>query len=294
MLHVVGSFTTDRITPASGEPWVAAGGSAMYAGAAAGVVAGHFGLPMPRVAAPAGNDNPVDMDLLGKVADVSGVDVLDGNTFCWDAVYGPDGGRTESVDMGVSAGWMPRVDGTWEGCTLMLATMDPDVALSVIMRAGAKRVVFDTIGYWARARPAAVRRVLGRVDVACVSHAEASLITGRDSHETAARELSGMGPDVVVVKVGERGCVLYRDGLAERLPPFPAGRVLDATGAGDAFAGAMSAALDGGFGVREAAEVGCVLGSFAVGGRGASGLLGPGVAGRFAECVGRPLAGRGR
>ena len=283
MLRVVGNFTVDRIT-ASGRSWVAAGGSALYAAAAAGLVAKHLGMTPPYVAAPVGGDM-ANYDGLAEIADLSGVDVLDGYTFRWAAAYADDGSRTDTTDYGVSSGWEPRVEG-WDGCTLLLATADPEMLLPVIKRANAGCVVFDTIEHWVDAKPGVVRSILEDVDVACVSHAEATLVTGCESTQDAATKLLEMGPDVVVVKAGGRGCLLDDGRRQTWLPSFPATRVLDVTGAGDSFVGAMAAMLDGGFTVREAAMAGCVLGSFAVQGRGVSGLLGLGddaVSGRFAQ-----------
>lgn len=75
-----------------------------------------------------------------------------------------------------------------------------------------------------------------------------------------ARELLGIGPRSVVVTVGENGAVVAertgRDRMPEpvRLPAAPT-RVVEATGTGDAFVGALAAALAKGRTLADAAEV---------------------------------------
>ena len=60
----------------------------------------------------------------------------------------------------------------------------------------------------------------------------------------AGRELSRQLPDgaTVVVRDGARGCVLIRDGQAERVPAPPV-EAVDTNGAGDAHCGVLAAEL---------------------------------------------------
>ena len=59
----------------------------------------------------------------------------------------------------------------------------------------------------------------------------------------AARHILELGPRFVVVKKGEHGCIfVHKDGIGA-LPAYPAENVIDPTGAGDTFAGAMMGSL---------------------------------------------------
>ena len=69
-----------------------------------------------------------------------------------------------------------------------------------------------------------------------VNAAQAKVLTGRDDPEQAARVLTAWYPHVVV-KLGADGALFYANGRPPvRVPAPPVDRVIDGTGAGDAFA----------------------------------------------------------
>ena len=53
----------------------------------------------------------------------------------------------------------------------------------------------------------------------------------------AAHAIRRMGPSTVVIKRGEYGALMFRDGSVFSAPAYPLETVKDPTGAGDAFAG---------------------------------------------------------
>jgi sugar/nucleoside kinase (ribokinase family) len=69
-----------------------------------------------------------------------------------------------------------------------------------------------------------------------VNAAEATVLTGRDDPEQAARVLNAWYPQVVM-KLGPEGALFYSGGRPDpvRAPAQPVERILDGTGAGDAF-----------------------------------------------------------
>jgi len=77
---------------------------------------------------------------------------------------------------------------------------------------------------------------------------------GEDALELAAGKLLQCGCRNVILKLGSRGCfVALSDGTRLRLPAYPV-RTVDATGAGDAFNGALAVSLVSGKAPLEAAE----------------------------------------
>jgi sugar/nucleoside kinase (ribokinase family) len=69
---------------------------------------------------------------------------------------------------------------------------------------------------------------------------EAKLLTGRGNVIAAAQSILEMGPRIVIVKKGEFGSMMCNtDGDLFILPAYPTTVVIDPTGAGDSFAGAM-------------------------------------------------------
>ncbi|MFA5786555.1 MAG: PfkB family carbohydrate kinase [Actinomycetota bacterium] len=65
-----------------------------------------------------------------------------------------------------------------------------------------------------------------------------SSVTGRANVEDAAAELLGMGPEIVVVTLGEAGLLAMNGNETLRLPAYDV-EVVDTTGAGDVFHGAF-------------------------------------------------------
>jgi ribokinase len=80
----------------------------------------------------------------------------------------------------------------------------------------------------------------------------------------AARELVRLGPKSAVVTLGAAGAAVADGGTVRLLPAVHADNVVDTTGAGDAFAGALAAALGRGAGLVEAVEAGLRAGAEAV------------------------------
>lgn len=76
----------------------------------------------------------------------------------------------------------------------------------------------------------------------------------------------------VVVTVGDRGACLYEAGAATPVAASRAERVVDAIGAGDAFAAALALALADGQGLHDAVRYANAVASFAVEGVGFAGL----------------------
>ena len=98
--------------------------------------------------------------------------------------------------------------------------------------------------------------LLRRVSVVVVSEEdiESDLDLARDWARDSA----------VVVTLAERGALLLRDGREEAVPGFVAARVVDPTGAGDAFCAGLALALAEGDDLGEAASFANAVASFAV------------------------------
>jgi sugar/nucleoside kinase (ribokinase family) len=68
-----------------------------------------------------------------------------------------------------------------------------------------------------------------------VNASQAKILTGRDDPEQAARVLTAWYPQVII-KLGKEGAIFYANGHPQaHVPAPPVDRVIDGTGAGDAF-----------------------------------------------------------
>lgn len=110
------------------------------------------------------------------------------------------------------------------------------------------------------------RQLAALVDVLVVNETEAADLLGRpvaaSGAARAAGELKRLGPSTVVVTLGADGAVAaHRSGTTS--VPAPAVVVVDTTGAGDAFCGALAASLGRGSELPLAMRMGVAAGSLA-------------------------------
>jgi sugar/nucleoside kinase (ribokinase family) len=117
----------------------------------------------------------------------------------------------------------------------------------------------------------ALRGFLPNVDFFIPSYEEAMLITGRKTPESIVEFLRRAGaPHVVGVKLGAQGCYLSDGHRAARVKARRVRRVVDATGAGDAFVAGFIAATLKGMDAFESARVANAVAASCVSAVGAS------------------------
>ena len=67
-------------------------------------------------------------------------------------------------------------------------------------------------------------------------------MTGVDDAAQASAALHALGPKTVVVKPGQDGCLVSENKRVTFVPTVPLDKVVDTTGAGDAFCGGIFSA----------------------------------------------------
>lgn len=130
----------------------------------------------------------------------------------------------------------------------LLPECEPGLArlFRTIKKATGVKILLDTGGS-PRRNDRLLRAVLPFVDIFIPSYDEAVALTGKKKPEEIARFLQQAGaPGVVGVKMGARGCFIASGDAALYVPALRVRKVVDATGAGDAFeAGFLAATLRG-------------------------------------------------
>lgn len=81
-------------------------------------------------------------------------------------------------------------------------------------------------------------------DIIFPNEKEARLMTGSESYEEAAEKLLAAGARIVVIKLGGRGAYIATKEERFHVPAYLPGKVVDTTGAGDAFAAGMLVGLE--------------------------------------------------
>jgi len=108
--------------------------------------------------------------------------------------------------------------------------------------------------------------IFGLCDYITPNETEAEALTGLPVHteaeaEHAAEALVQKGVKTPIITLGAQGAYLYQHGL---VPAFDAGPVIETTGAGDAFNGALATALAEGQPANLAVRFGCATAALAV------------------------------
>jgi sugar/nucleoside kinase (ribokinase family) len=198
------------------------------------------------------------------------------DSFFWSGRYQGDMQVAETLDtqLNVFADFDPVLSsGAREASVVFLANIQPDVQRRVREQCpGAVLAGLDSMNYWITSTRESLIEAIRTVDVIVFNDAEILMLTGEPNLTLAVKKLQELGPRVVVVKQGSYGaCMFTNDGFFF-VPGYPLERVVDPTGAGDAFAGGFFGYLDchahlhivDDDVLRCAAVYGSVLASFAI------------------------------
>lgn len=89
-------------------------------------------------------------------------------------------------------------------------------------------------------------------------------VTSLDEARAAGDALMARGAGSAIITLGEKGALLHSRTASTLVPPFKAGKVVDTTGAGDAFNGGFAAAIARGMSPPQAVRFGCAVASISV------------------------------
>jgi ribokinase len=92
------------------------------------------------------------------------------------------------------------------------------------------------------------------VDLLFLNEREAASLVGARRAEDSARRILGLGPTMVALKRGRKGCLVATERETLRSPAFPV-RAMDTTGAGDAFDAGFVFGIVKGWGTERAARL---------------------------------------
>jgi sugar/nucleoside kinase (ribokinase family) len=244
-ITVVGSVALDSITSTEGSVEREIGGSAIHFANAASLCSQVY------VIGVVGEDYPFPrIDFLKqRGVDFSGLEVISGGkTFYWQGRYEGDmsSAISEATELNVFQNFSPKLMGAArESGFLFLANIHPSLQLHVRKDIGPRAfAILDSMNYWIDTIPEKLFEVIECVNAIILNGDEILSLTGEKSLLAAARYLLARGPGYIIIKKGEHGVLAVSRDWVVALPAFPLDKIVDPTGAGDSFAGALVAYLD--------------------------------------------------
>ncbi|MFA6134172.1 MAG: PfkB family carbohydrate kinase [Phycisphaerae bacterium] len=241
-LLVTGSIGIDTVEAPSGKVVDAVGGSAVYFAYAA-----SFFSPV-RLVGVVGEDCPPGflkpLEDNARI-DLSGLEVRRGSkTFRWHGRYHSDVNNrdTVAVQLGVLGEKGPQIPACFRDSRyIFLANSHPELQMEILGKlSDPGLVVADTMDLWINGERASLGKLLGSLDGLVLNDSEAKTLTGVGNLVEAGFAVLELGVrHFVVIKKGEHGSLLFLGDRVYPLPGYPSRRVVDPTGAGDSFAGAM-------------------------------------------------------
>ncbi|HEV2171062.1 MAG TPA: PfkB family carbohydrate kinase, partial [Candidatus Binatus sp.] len=255
-------------TPTGRVDDVLGGGASYFA------IAARFFSPVSIVAVVGADFKPEDMRLFTeRNIDVRGIAKREGKTTRWHGKYHEDLNVRDTIklQLNVLENFTPDLlPDLRRADYLYLAPNDPELQQHVLDQVmNPKVVVADLYDYWIENMRPGLAKVLERIQILLCSDSEARVLTGEHNIVKAGRAILNMGPSTVLIKRGEYGVLQFSDEGMFAVPAYPLEEVVDPTGAGDTFAGAMMGFLarDGRVtesSLRTAVVYGSVVASYAV------------------------------
>lgn len=268
-LLVVGSVAFDSIETPYGKREKILGGSANYFS-----ISASFFSPV-RIVGVVGHDFPAKhIDVLTERGiDTEGLQWQEGETFHWSGWYGDDLNQAHTLDtrLNVFETFSPVLPEKYrDSQTIFLANIDPELQLQVLEQIKSpKLVACDTMNFWISGKRQALLKLMQHVDLFVLNEQEIRDLSGEKNLLAAVEWVRQHGPQIVIIKRGEYGAMLFSHQSMSWMPAFPLEHVRDPTGAGDTFAGGAIGYLSqvgelSESNLRKALAVGAVMASFNV------------------------------
>lgn len=177
--------------------------------------------------------------------DVQNLEVRPGTKTCfWEARYSDDMNHRDTLDiqLNVLADYHPVLTEAAKKCPyIFLANNPPTAQMEVIAQCEEpKLIVADTMNFYIDNMKESLLELLPQVDGLILNDSEARMLSEKQDLFDAGDFIRQLGPRFVIIKKGEYGCLFMgEDGEVCVLPAYPSRQVVEPTGAGDCFAGAL-------------------------------------------------------
>lgn len=238
-LLVVGSFALDSVETPFDKVENALGGSATYISLAASYFSGPI-----KVVGVVGEDFPksyIEM-LNNHNIDLEGLEIIPGGkTFRWSGKYHYDLNVRDTLltELNVFEKFDPKIpENARKSKFICLGNIDPVLQSKVLEQMeNPQFIVCDTMNFWIEGKKAELLDLLPKVNVLIINDSEARLLAQEPNLIKAAKKIRELGPQILIIKKGEHGALLFNEEIIFSAPAYPMENIFDPTGAGDSFAG---------------------------------------------------------
>lgn len=260
-LLIVGSLAYDSISTEVNKVEHTLGGSAIYAGIAA---AGYMNRRFKNFNNKIGLVGVIGTDFLNsdlerlrlQGLDIKGIKKEEGLTFRWSGSYSGNMSQavTHSTDLNVFESFTPIVPEDFQKPEITFcANMHPLVQSSVLDQSKPHKFsVVDSMNLWINNTPDELSNILRRVDMAILNSDEIKMLANCENLIEAGNLIrkgialtgntdNGKGPEILIIKKGGDGVLALFEDYEIELPAYPTPHLIDPTGCGDSFAGALLA-----------------------------------------------------
>ena len=244
-LLVVGSVALDSVETPSDKISDALGGSATYIS----IASSFFTDPVVLIGV-VGSDFPKTcLEMLeNHRIDLNGLQVIEGEkTFRWGGKYHSNFNDRDTLftELNAFENFNPVIPEKFRKSKyICLGNIDPKLQMRVLDQIeDPQLVVCDTMNLWINIMKQDLIDLIKKVDVFILNDSEARMLTEEPNLIKAAKIIRGMGPEILIIKKGEHGALLFTKDTIFSAPAYPMEIIFDPTGAGDSFAGGFTGYL---------------------------------------------------
>ncbi len=243
---IIGTVAFDEVETPTGSSGKIIAGSAIYS-----ALATSFFNVKSAIVSIVGRDFPEDyFKVLSKRnINMDGIEIdKSGDTFYWKGRYHKNLNRRDTLvtNLNTLTNFIPIVPDNFKNPDVaLLGNLHPRIQLSVLDQINNDKttIILDTMNYWIKRTWNELVQVVAKTDIITINDEEALQMTNETNMLSAAKKISDMGPTYIIIKKGEHGSFLYHNNQMFLAPATILDNVVDPTGAGDSFAGALAGFL---------------------------------------------------
>lgn len=236
---IIGTIGLDSIQTPFGKVTNVLGGSATYASLAASL------FTKPGIVSIVGDDFPKEhLEMFRKKGiDTKGIEKR-GKTFRWRGLYEFDmnEAKTLKTELNSFKDFRPTLPSEYKKAKyVFLGNLDPELQSHIIRQLKSPEVlIMDTMNFWIANKRKELLEALKKINIFVLNDGEARQLFKTTNLVKAGNSALKLGPEIVIIKKGEHGSLMFTKDAHFNAPGYPLEDVKDPTGCGDSFGGTLT------------------------------------------------------